>query len=65
MNAYYATVSVYEYSNPPLGIADIQTHLQHITFILGSSAIHAHKHSYLGSSSIQVRLSRTNEWHLV
>jgi hypothetical protein len=57
MKAYYAAVGVYEYFHLPLGIVDIQSHLQHITFILSSSAIHAHEHSYLVSSSIQVRLS--------
>jgi len=58
MKAYYAAVSVYKYSNLPLGIVDIQSHLQYITFILGCSAIYVHEHSYLGSSSIQVHLSR-------
>jgi hypothetical protein len=58
MKAYYAAMSVYKYSKLPLGIADIQAHLQHITFILSNSAIHAHEHSFLGSSSIIVCLRR-------
>jgi hypothetical protein len=56
MKAYYAAVRVYKYSNLPLGIENIQAHLQHITFILGSLAIHAHEHSYLSKEE--------NEWHL-
>jgi hypothetical protein len=39
IEVYYVAVNVYKHSNLPLGIANIQAHLQHITFIIGSSAI--------------------------
>jgi hypothetical protein len=58
MKVYYVAVNVYRHSDLPLGVAYTQAYPRHITLALGSSAIHVYEYSYLGSTSIQARLSR-------